>query len=121
MVARNPKSRTLQKNSQFRTCYTRGKKVVCDHVVVFYHASETGCGLQFGFVASKRVGNAVRRNRAKRLLREAARHVADRMNNRDIWVVLVAKSTITAQTSRAIQDDLKQGLGRAGLLESRTT
>jgi ribonuclease P protein component len=119
MVARKPKSHTLQRSSQFRTCYTSGKKVVCEHVVVFYYPVRTrGGGLHVGVVASKRVGNAVKRNRAKRLLREAARHVADRVNNRDIWIVLVAKSTITMQTCRGVRDDLERGLARAGLLES---
>lgn len=119
MVARKPKSHTLQRASQFRTCYTSGKKVVCEHVVVFYHrVDEGGEGLQIGVVASKKVGNAVRRNRAKRLLREAARHVADRLNNKNIWVVLIAKSTITKQTSTCVRNDLERGLARAGLIKS---
>lgn len=118
MVARKPKYHTLQRSSQFRTCYTGGKKVVCQHVVVFYHRvkGDDG-GLHFGFVASKKVGNAVRRSRAKRLLREAARHVSDRLNNRDIWIVLVAKSSIITRTSGDVQNDLESGLARAGLLE----
>jgi ribonuclease P protein component len=121
MVDRKPKPHSLQRNSQFRTCYSSGKKVVCEHVVVFYYPVETnGDGPQIGVVASKKVGNAVKRNRAKRLLREAARHVADRLNNKNIWVVLVAKSTITKQASRDVQNDLEQHLARAGLLKSAT-
>jgi len=115
---------TLQKNEQFRACYSRGKKVVCDHVVVFYHPqrnSGAAGDLRVGVVASKRVGNAVKRNRAKRLLREAARQVCRQLNYRDMWVVLVAKSTITAQTSRTVQSDLEHGLRNAGLLESGST
>lgn len=122
MVARKPKHHTLKRNSQFRTCYSSGKKVVCQHTVVFYTPAREGDrGPHIGVVASKRVGNAIRRNRAKRLLREAARHVSVRMHNRDIWVVLVAKSTITSQTSRDVTDDLERGLARAGLLESANT
>lgn len=118
MVARKPKPRTLRHNSQFRTCYSNGKKVVCQHVVVFYHRDQAqSAGVHVGVVASKRVGNAVRRNRAKRLLREAARSVAGRLNHKDIWIVLVAKSTITAQSAQAVSDDLERGLARAGLLE----
>ena len=123
MVASSP-YRTLQKNEQFRICYARGKKVVCDHVVVFYHParnSDAAPDMRIGVVASKRVGNAVKRNRAKRLLREAARRVSGQLNYRDIWVVLVAKSSITAQTSHGVQNDLEQGLRRAGLLESAST
>jgi ribonuclease P protein component len=113
MVARKPK--TLQRSSQFRTCYTYGKKVVCQHAVVFYHETR-GDGLRVGVVASKRVGGAVMRSRAKRLLREAARSVFAQMNDRNIWVVLVAKSTITGETSRSVRDDLERGMTRTGLL-----
>jgi len=107
---------TLQKNSQFRTCYARGRKVVCDHAIVFYHTNPDANGLRIGFVASKRVGGAVKRNRAKRLLRDAARSVAEKWNKRDLWVVLVARSSITARTSKDVQDDIERRLARAGLL-----
>jgi len=104
-------------------CYSRGKKVVCEHVVVFYHpvAGEDPPGPRVGVVASKRVGNAVKRNRAKRLLRESARRVVGRLNDRNIWVVLVAKSSITAQTAQTVRNDLERGLSKAGLLESANT
>lgn len=107
---------TLQKNWQFRTCYARGQKVVCAHAVVFYHTNPDADGLRFGVVASKRVGGAVKRNRAKRLLRDAARSVVDKCNKRDLWVVLVAKSSITGVASQEVRDDIERRLARAGLL-----
>lgn len=47
------------------------------------------------FVASKRVGNAVARNRAKRLLREAARHVTWRDG---LDVVLVGRNSLPSSS-----------------------
>ncbi len=55
-----------------------GTKVVCPKVVLFGNPRATGeaaRGVRFGIVASKKVGNAVVRNRVKRCLREAFRHV----------------------------------------------
>ena len=53
-------------------------------------------GVRVGFTCSKKVGNAVARNRAKRRLREVARIVLPEMG-RDGWdYVLVGRKDLTA-------------------------
>lgn len=53
-------------------------------------------GIRVGFTCSKKVGNAVARNRAKRRLRAAARAVLT-MHGRDGWdYVLIGRNTETA-------------------------
>lgn len=47
--------------------------------------------LRVGFTASKRVGNAIRRNKAKRRLREAIRLVAAEQQDLSGDIVLIAK------------------------------
>lgn len=54
-------------------------------------------------VASRRVGGAVRRNRAKRLLREAARELRWRP---ELDVVLVARAACADATLGAVADEL---------------
>ena len=59
----------LRKNSDFSAIYKRGKSVGDRYVVLFYRPN----GLSYnrtGFLASKKVGNSVKRNRAKRLMKE---------------------------------------------------
>ena len=108
---------TLQKNWQFRTCYRNGQKIVSNYAVVFhYRVPDETDGPRVGVVASKRVGNAIRRNRAKRLLRVAARNIAHKLNDPDLWIVLIAKSSILERTSREVQDDIEQTLRERNLL-----
>lgn len=76
-------------------------------------ADETATGLRVGFTCSKKVGNAVARNRAKRRLREIARLVLV-TSGRDGWdYVLVGRADVTATLDFVrLQDDLKQALSR---------
>jgi ribonuclease P protein component len=106
---------------QFRLVYQNGKKVNCRHAVLFYHeAGDPDRGLLFGVVASKRVGGAVERNRAKRLLREAVRLTAHRLIRRDLWIVLVAKKNILECSSGDVSRDLQHGMMGEGLIRDET-
>ena len=107
----------LSKPWKFRQVYRAGKKIDCKYAIVFYYRTgELAGGTQFGFVASKRVGNAVSRSRAKRLLREATRQLTDRLPADDLWVVLVARSGILNIKCPDLVDALERGLGDAGLI-----
>ena len=107
----------LKKNWQFRKVYDEGANIVCDCAVIFYCINpEFEEGPCFGVVASKRVGNAVKRNRAKRLLRETARRLSGKLNHRDIWVVLVARSNIINRSSDDVQNDVERALEEARLI-----
>jgi len=107
----------LQSPWQFRLVYQDGTKIVCKYAILFYHKTgESNGGPLFGVVASKRVGNAVRRNRAKRLLREAIRSTEHRLKNRDLWVVLVARGAILEAASGDVARDLEKALMGEGLI-----
>jgi ribonuclease P protein component len=59
-------------------------------------AQDEATGIRVGFTCSKKVGNAVARNRAKRRLREVARIVLPELG-RDGWdYVLVGRKDLTA-------------------------
>ncbi|MCG3268630.1 ribonuclease P protein component [Yoonia sp. I 8.24] len=69
------------------------------HLQARKRADGEAAGIRVGFTCSKKVGNAVARNRAKRRLREVARIVLPEMG-RDGWdYVLVGRKDVTATLS----------------------
>ena len=73
---------------------------------------------RFGFVASKRVGKAVVRNRVKRLLRECARLAAVEP---DADIVLIARKPAADASYHDLNRAMQQLLVRAHLLVSEQT
>lgn len=76
-------------------------------------APDEAQGLRVGFTCSKKVGNAVARNRAKRRLREAARLVLPTHGRVDWDYVLIGRAEKTADCSfETLQKDLRYALRR---------
>lgn len=74
--------------------------------------------LRVGFTATKKIGNAVKRNRARRRLRAA---VHDILGNRSVTgadIVLVARQGTIQREFTALKDDLVTVLRRLAVIES---
>ena len=92
----------LQKNRAFQYVYRRGRSVACRDLVMLY---AKGRGLQVGFSVSKKVGNAVTRNKVKRRLRECFRpYLGDVKNG---LYVIVARPSAAGATFQSLQRDVR--------------
>lgn len=67
-----PRNRILKKKKDFQAVYSRGKSYA-NRFLVLYVFRSNGFQGKVGFAAGKKLGNAVKRNRVKRLLRESYR------------------------------------------------
>jgi len=119
------RSRTLgrlTRRGEFVAVASTGRRAVLPTLVVQarrhdrrLHPGEDGPPLRAGFTASRKVGGAVERNRAKRRLRALAAEVLPAHARPGHDVVLVARGTTVTCAYADLRADLLRGLRRVGL------
>lgn len=110
------KLQSLNKNFQFLRAY-RSRKCYVSPLFVTYVVSKKGGGVRLGITTGKKVGCAVDRNHARRLVRAAAAELlAGFCGNYDI--VVVCRKPIVQVKSTEVQQVLKGHLMRAGVLQA---
>jgi ribonuclease P protein component len=110
-----PKARRLTHASEYervKQCglVQRGKLLMLNATTV-----ENSGLCRVGFVTSRRLGNAVVRNRVRRRLREIVR-LHQRDLRRDLWIVLIARRDAANASYRALEDEWLRLARRASIL-----
>jgi ribonuclease P protein component len=103
----------IKKNKEYRKIYYRGKSYA-DRYVVLYVLKNDFKICRFGFTVSKKIGNAVVRNRIKRLFKEICR-----LNLENIPVgfdyIIIARREIVHLNYRQIENSLLRLLKKVSL------
>ena len=108
--------KVLKQNSDFRRAYGRGKSY-SDPALVTYVLKNNRAGIcRIGITTSKKIGNAVERNRSRRVIREAFRHLCPKVSP-CYDIVIVARSKTKYLKSTRIEEIMREMFTREGMLK----
>ncbi|MGI6176856.1 MAG: ribonuclease P protein component [Eubacterium sp.] len=107
----------LRKKTDFDAIYKTGKSVGDRYVVVF--AKPNGLGYRrTAFLASKKVGGSVERNRARRLMKESYRSLSENCKD-NFDLIMIARAAINGKKCGEVEASLRSALKRAGALKTK--
>lgn len=109
-----PRSSRLKLPSDFVRAKARGRRLVCGCLIANVLPRATGQASRLGVVTSKKIGGAVVRNRARRLMRECFRLHQGKLT-RPVDLVLVARPSIVGKHLTEIENDFMRVLSQARL------
>ena len=104
-----PRAVRLRASADFRRLQREGLRLHVPHLVVRYRFTDRS-GPRFGLVVSRKVGNAVVRNRVKRWLREALRREKAGLPGVDVSVI--ARSSAPRASAAELRQSVAEALRR---------
>ena len=113
------KTYSLSRNNVFRKLYARGKSVGNKYLILYYLPNFRGVNY-LGITVNKKIGNAVKRNRVKRLIKEAYRLMENQIKT-GYTFVLVARARKTECNYQTIQETLMELMKKKNLLQEKET
>ncbi len=108
----------IKKNQEFQLIFEKGHSIHGRYLVVYF-LHNAGLTNRFGICVGKKLGNAVRRNYLKRLLREAVRVITfpDQVG----WdMLLIAKKQILNASLNGIIDEIQHILFKVDFFALKT-
>lgn len=121
MPAESPKrlglarAQRLKQARDFARVRAEGQRAVLGCLIANWRRLPAGAMTRLGVVTSRKVGGAVVRNRARRLMREVFR-VHQRELAEPVELVLVARASIAGRGRAEVEKDFLATMKRAGLL-----
>ena len=105
------KSRRLRRRSEFQKVFDGGQRIRGRFLTLLVASGETPRS-RLGIVASRKLGDSVRRNRAKRLIREIFRKIDQPDGSLYVDVVVIPRAELFDATYSNLQDDFRGALTR---------
>jgi ribonuclease P protein component len=94
---------TLKRRAAFKAV-AGGRRIATAGFVLQALKADEPAGPRFGFTVTKKIGNAVVRNRIRRRLREAARQAENAADRATDYVLVGRRAALTLQFERLVTD-----------------
>ena len=111
---RAPAPMRLKRRAEFLRVASRGRKAAVHGLVLQALARGDDGPARIGFTVTKKVGNAVIRNRTRRRLKEAARLLLRESPVSGVDLVVIGRDTTRARPFLDLMDDLRRALVKSG-------
>ena len=115
-----PRSHRLKQGRDFLKTKTEGRRLIQGCLILNWLALPSGAVSRVGVITTRKLGNAVVRARARRLLREAFRQRQPCLA-RPVDAVLIARSSVVGRAFGEVEKDYISALKRAGLWREPAT
>ncbi|MDF1826313.1 MAG: ribonuclease P protein component [Verrucomicrobiales bacterium] len=115
-----PRTRRITRRADFQRVRKHGKSVNGRFLVLGYLSEESIGPSKLGLITTKRLGNAVVRNRVRRRLRGIMQRIGDRFLPGH-WLVLIARNAAATATSEQLEKEWKWLMHRASLMAPKET
>ena len=110
-----PKARRLTRSTEFLRVRQEGTAERGSLLTLGVLRPATSGGFRAGFVTSKRIGEAVARNRVRRRLREIVRRHQHRVAPA-VWIAIIARPAAAKATYEQLEDEWLRLAKRASIL-----
>lgn len=104
----------LKKRGDFRKVFQRGKSFANRQFVVYHYTFGGEREFRLGISVSRKVGNAVVRNRIKRLVKEVVREWKDELKPRTD-IVIIARNPVAQLDYHEVKSSIRHAFSRAKL------
>ena len=109
---------SLNQNTDFQRTYYRGKSTARPALVVYAMKNRVGV-CRVGITTSKKIGNAVERNRSRRIIRAAYQSIFNQNTLKGSYdIIFVARGKTKYLKSTQIEKAMLESMKELGLIET---
>jgi len=106
----------IHKTSDFKYVAQHGKKINDRFLVINYLERGDNKATRLGIITTRRLGKATQRNRLRRVLREAFRHVLPKLR-RGFDIVVIVREKARETDCKVVRESFHTLLIKAGILQ----